>query len=221
MTKEAITKDKIIGIKNATILSTYLIIVWGLYRFLFKLPEEIEEIIIKPVFWLVPTFYFVYKEGQKLSSVGITLKKLFPAIYLSLGLGVLFLAEALLVNYLKYGNFQFGANIGQKAFFVSLALSFATAVSEEITFRGYLFTRVWKALGNEWTSNILTTAIWTLIHVPISIFVWKFDLTASLTYLFLTTIFGLGSCFVFARTKNIISSIFLHILWEWPIVLFR
>jgi membrane protease YdiL (CAAX protease family) len=47
------------------------------------------------------------------------------------------------------------------------------------------------------------------------------NLQAALVYLLLTTLFGVGSAFIYARTKNVFSSIFLHVLWEWPIILFR
>lgn len=208
-------------LKNATILAAYLLIVWGFYRFLFKLPEEIEELFIKPVVWLLPVFYFLKKEGADLSSLGITGKNLFKSIYLALALGAFFVIEALIINYLKYGGLNFGANIGQKAIFESLGLSFATAFSEEISFRGYLFNRVWYALGDEWKANIVTSLVWATVHVPITIFVWKLTVSGAFVYLLLTALFGVGSAFVFARTKNVFSSIFLHVLWEWPIVLFR
>jgi len=209
------------ALKNATILAAYLLIVWGFYRFLFKLPEEIEELIVKPVVWLLPVFYFLRKERASLASVGITLKNLFPAVYFALGLGAFFVIEGIIINFVKHGGLDFNANIGEKMLLTSLGLSFATAISEEISFRGYLFNRVWYALGSEWTANIVTSLVWALIHVPITVFVWKLDLGATLTYLFLTTLFGIGSAFVYARTRNVFSSIFLHVLWEWPIILFR
>jgi membrane protease YdiL (CAAX protease family) len=31
----------------------------------------------------------------------------------------------------------------------------------------------------------------------------------------------MGSAFIFSRTKNIWGSILLHVLWAWPIILFR
>lgn len=216
-----ISTSKIESLKNATILATYLLIIWGFYRFLFKLPDEVEELLIKPLIWLLPVVYFVKKEKLGISSLGITTKNLFPAVYFALGLGAVFLVEALLINYLKYGNFQFAANIGEKPFFTSLGLSFATAMSEEITFRGYLFNRVWTVTNSEIFANLSTSFFWALVHVPVTIFVWKLSLTASVLYLLLTTLFGIGSAFVFARTKNVFSSVLLHVLWEWPIILFR
>ncbi len=208
-------------IKNVTIYATYLIIFWAFYRFLFKLPDEVEEIVIKPIVWLLPVFYFVKKEGFGLDSIGFTLKNLFPAVYLSLGLGAVFVAEGLLTNFLKYGGFNFGANIGTTPLMLSLGLSFATAFSEETAFRGYIFSRLWVALKNEWTANLITTLLWTGIHVPIAFFIWKLNLMAGVVYLILTAIFGIGSAFIYGKTKNIWGSIFLHVLWEWPIILFR
>ncbi|HLD92064.1 MAG TPA: type II CAAX endopeptidase family protein [Patescibacteria group bacterium] len=208
--------------KYAVYLSVYLLIVWGFYRFLFQLPEIIEELFIKPIVWLVPVFYLLWKEKEKVSSLGITVKNLFPAVYYALGLGAFFVMEALIINFVKYGGkFNLGANLGELPFLTSLGLSFATAISEELTFRGYIFTRIWKVLGSELYSNLVTSLFWALIHVPITFFVWKLDLGAALIYLFLTTLFGVGSAFVYARTKNILSPILLHVLWQWPIILFR
>lgn len=208
--------------KFAVGFSVYLLIVWGFYRFLFQLPEPVEELFIKPVVWLIPVFYLLRKEKENIGSLGITLKNLFPAIYYALGLGAFFVMEALVINFIKYaGKFNLGANIGELPFLTSLGLSFATAISEELAFRGYVFTRVSSFLKNEIYANLVTSFFWALIHVPITIFVWKLDLSASLIYLFLTTLFGVGSAFVYARTRNILSPILLHVLWQWPIILFR
>lgn len=218
---KSVSINKVNYLKHATILSVYILLVWGLYRYIFKLPDNIEELIIKPILWLVPVFILVRKEGLGLSSLGFTLKNLFPSIYLSLGIGVLFVGEALLINYLKYGQFDFSANVGALPLGTALFLSFATAFTEEVTFRGYIFNRVWASTGNEWLANVSVSLVWALVHLPVTFFVWKLSLTGSLLYLFLTMLFGMGSAFVFARTRNIISSIILHVMWEWPIILFR
>lgn len=212
---------KELAIRHATIFAAYLLLVWGFYRLLFKLPEEVEELFLKPLIWLVPIFFILKKEGLTLSSLGLTFKNLFPAIYFSLGLGAIFALEALLLNFVKYGNFVFAAALGEKSLLPALGLSFATAISEEISFRGYIFNRVWQVLKNEWTANLTTSLVWGLIHIPVVVFVWKLEFPAALIYLFLTTLFGVGSAFVFARTRNVFSSILLHVLWEWPIILFR
>lgn len=208
-------------IKHVVVYSTYLLLVWALYRFLFKLPDQIEELLIKPIIWLVPIFWLSAKEKMPLSSLGITFKNLFPSIYLSLGLGAIFVLEAVLTNFFKYGHLNFGANIGDMPILNSLGISFATAFSEETAFRGYIFGRLNLVLKDEWAANVASSLIWTIVHVPIAFFIWKLNFAAGLVYLFLTAIFGIGSAFVFGRTKNIFGSVLLHVLWEWPIILFR
>lgn len=209
------------AIKSVTVYVTYLLIVWAFYRFLFQLPDNVEELIIKPVIWLIPLYFFIRKEGFGISSLGFTFKNLFPAIYLSLGLGAVFVIEGVLTNYLKYRSINFAANIGPAPFFVSLGLSFATAFSEETAFRGYIFNRLEYALKSEWAANFVQAIFWTAIHIPVAFFVFNLGVSGGLTYLGLTAIFGLGSAFIFARTKNVWGSILLHVLWEWPIILFR
>lgn len=208
-------------IKNVTVYVCYLFIVWGLYRSLFKLPDEIEELFVKPVIWLGPLLFLLSKERSGLSTLGITTRNLFPSVYYALILGVIFAFEGFLINILKYRGGDFSANIGNNPLLIGLGLSFATAVSEEIAFRGYVFGRVKSIIGNEWVANTLVSITWALIHLPITVFWWKLTGSETFGYLILTTIFGFGSAFVYARTGNIMSSILLHVMWQWPIALFR
>ena len=214
-----LSKEK--SLKHASAIAAYLLIVWGFYRLMFKLPDEIEELIVKPIIWLAPVFILTAREKLNLASIGITLTNLFPSVYFALGLGALFVIVAVILNYFKHGGLNFAANIGDKVLLASLGISFATAVSEEITFRGYIFSRVWSSTGNEWLANLTTNAVWTLIHVPWLFFVQRLGPGPLAVNLLVTTTFGVGSAFVFARTRNIASSIFLHVLWVWPIILFR
>lgn len=208
-------------IKDVTMYSAYLLLIWTFYRFLFSFPDQVEELIIKPVLWLIPIFWLNVKEGLSLSSVGITFKNLFPSIYLSLGLGAFFVVEAVLTNFIKYGHINFAANIGNVPLLYSLGLSFATAFSEEIAFRGYIFGRLNFGLRDEWAANVLSSLVWTLVHVPIAFFVMKLGFASGTVYLLITAAFGAGSAFIFGRTRNVFGSILLHVLWEWPIILFR
>ena len=97
------------NMKDAVKLAAFLLVVWGFYRLIFKLPDEVEELIIKPIIWLGPVVYFLRKEKAGLSSVGFTRKNLFPAVYLSLGLGLFFTIEAFFINYLKR-SYEFGGS---------------------------------------------------------------------------------------------------------------
>lgn len=206
----------------------FIFVVWGFYRFLFKLPESVEELFLKPIVWLLPLFIILLREKggpprlAVFGEAGWTTKNLFPALYLSIGLGVLFAVEGALVNSIKYGgSFNFLKVVpNQTLFFSAIGLSLVTAVSEETVFRGFMFNRLLAVLG-EWRANLTTSVAWALVHLPITIFVFRYDSAGVLTFLFLTFLFGAASAFVFARTGNVLSSVLLHVFWEWPILLFR
>lgn len=208
-------------VKTIFIYFTYLLIVWGLYRFIFKLPEEVEEFVVKPIVWLLPIAYVLRKEKLGLSEVGLNVKTLFPSLYFVIGLGAVFAIEALLINFFKYGSLNFSSYIGDKTLLFSMAISLVTAFSEEISFRGFIFGRLNGILKSEWTASLIATGLWVIIHIPIVIFVRQWGLASSLLYLFVTALFGMGSNFVYARTKNVFASMILHVVWEWPLILFR
>lgn len=187
----------------------------------FKYPDVLEELVIKPGIWLLPLVTYVFpKEKISLAGIGITLKNLFPSIYLSLALGVGFFFLGLISNIAKYQRVNFEANIGTVSLIPAILLSFATAVSEELVFRGYLLNVFMKKYENLF-AVILTTLLWTLIHAPIAYFVWKMDVVQISIYLILTFVYGLGASGLFIRTRNIAAPVFLHVLWEWPIILLR
>ena len=208
-------------VRHVTLLFAYLLIVWGFYRLLFQVPEPFDELLVKPVVWLVPVLIFLKKEKLGLNSIGITNKNLFPAIYFSLVLGALFAFEGFFINYFKYKGSLFSANIGEYDLYFALLLSVITGISEELTFRGYFYTRLVNILKNEWKATLITSAGWTMIHLPIALFDWKLDLSALSIYLLLIFIFGFGASFIYARTRNVIAPILLHVMWAWPILLFR
>jgi uncharacterized protein len=209
--------------KNAVKLFVIILLIWGFYRALFKLPESIEELILKPLIWLGPTLYFVAQEKAKLSSIGVTQKNLFQSLYLGIGLGMVFGVIAYLTNIAKYGGTatlsEFGFN--DTSLLAALGISVVTAVSEETVFRGYILSRFAQGLKDNIMAIILTTIGWVIIHLPILIFVHHLSLEEIIGRSLLTAAFGFGSAVLFARTQNITASILLSIFWSWPILLFR
>lgn len=204
--------------KHAFGLFTYLLIVWGCYRLLFQLPEATEEFIIKPLIWLVPVVYLLSKEKLGLDSIGVTGKNFFHTIYFGLGVGVFLAIEGFILHQVKHGGIEFYSNY---SLWAALGTSLMTATVEELTFRGFIFTRFQVALKQEWVSHALTALVWVLIHMPIAIINWNYSVTALISYSLVLVMFSLGSSIVFARSRNIISPILFHVFLQWPILLFR
>ena len=212
-----------VELKRVTLLYVFILLVWGFYRYLFRLPEEIEELILKPIIWLGPVIFLLWRENKGLESIGWSTKNLFRSLYLGVGLGILFAFEGLLTHWIKYQGFSFVDLQYQSlsVLLVALGVSLATGIAEETTFRGYIFNRLWHILKSEWVANLVTSFGWALVHLPITFFVFHYTFEQMVTFLVLVFIFGLASAFIFARTKTITASILLHVFWAWPIILFR
>jgi hypothetical protein len=181
----------------------------------------LEELVVKPVIWLVPLYFLIKKEKANLASIGIVFNNFFKVVYFVLSLGFVFSFFALLINYLKYNGFAFAANIGEVTFWGAVGLSFITAVSEEVAFRGYLLTRLINTVKSEINANLIISVGWALIHLPVAVLDWKLEPSFLLVYIIVIFLFSIGTTFVFLRTRNIAAPILLHVLWQWPIILFR
>lgn len=204
-------------------LFAFIFLFWGCYRLIFRFPEIVEELALKPIIWLGPTFYLVLKvEKKKLSSLGFTSNNLFRSLYSGIGLGMIFALAAVFSNIQKYGYLNFSSfNQSNQSFLFSFFLSFATAISEETVFRGYLFSRLREVLKNDSQSNLITGIMFVLIHLPISVFVLHYSLFQILAYFLLLFLFSFGSSLLFVSSGNIISSILAHVFWSWSVILFN
>lgn len=200
----------------------FIFAVWAVYRYLPAfLPDWAEEIILKPIIWLPPVFIALKQIGGKgLSALGITGKNLFPSLYWGIGLGLVFAFEGLITNIFKYQGLNLTADVGQN-FLWLFVVSVVTATVEETVFRGFIFNQLARLWQNELTANLISSLLFVMIHLPVGIFTLGYAPLTLSVYLALIFFFAFGSAFVFARTQNLVSSILVHLLWGWPIILFR
>lgn len=213
-----------LSLKHVFALFSFIFVIWSFYRYLPQfLPLWFEELVLKPLFWVLPTIWLVKKiEKKPLSSLGFSSQRIFPSLYWGIGLGLVFAFEGLLTNIFKYKGLNLLAlNYSSDEFLGLFLISLATAFSEEVVFRGYLFNRFWQIWKNEGLANLVSSLLFVIVHLPVGVFVLGYKPMMMMVYLFFVFIFGFGSAFVFGRTKNILSSILLHVFWAWPIVLFR
>ena len=120
-----------------------IVFVWSGYRYFFRNPEWIEEIIFKPLVFIVPVIMFTHfrtRDSQVLLGTGKNWNLIFKWGVL---FGLLLVGESLLIWFLK------GKTIDIYKFslpFVGLQLiiSLSTAFSEEILYRGFLLERMDK-----------------------------------------------------------------------------
>jgi len=211
-------------LKHVLALFSFIFVIWAVYRYFpGVLSAEAEELLLKPIVWLIPTFWLVFKVEKKgLGSLSITKRNLFPSVYWGLGLGMVFALEGLLTNVFKYRGLNLAtAGLQADDFLRLFAISLVTAFCEETVFRGYIFNRLWKIWKNEWRANVVSALLFVVIHLPIGVFSLGYTPGVMVVYLTFIFIYGFGAAFVLARSGNLVSPVILHALWSWPIVLFR
>jgi len=201
---------------------SYLLVIWGLYRFLFHQTEMVDEVLVKPVLWLLPLFLvFLPQSRIPFKDLGIKKEGLSTAIFLSLGLGFVFLLISVYANYQKYGHrLVFSANTGADNLWALVLLVLVTSLVEELVFRGYFFCSLKQSMS-DWLAGGLAVLFWVLVHLPIVIFSLNLTPDNAVIYLGLTAMYGVGALMVYMVTGNLIAPILLHLMWSVPIIIFR
>lgn len=209
--------------KRPLLVWVILLLIWTIYRYFFHLPEEIDEFLVKPVVWLGFIIYIVrIVEKRSLSTIGWVKEKFFENVYLGWGIGAFFAFEGLFANASKYRGLLF-VPMGLSLFDLGkmILLSLVTGLIEETVFRGYIFTRLEQFLKNEMLANIISSLMFALIHMPIAIFILKFEFWSLISYSLILFLLGFANCFLFKKTRSIVAPTMSHTFWNMAVMLFR
>lgn len=196
---------------------SYLLVVWGFFRLMFRFPEVVEEVWFKPVIWLLPLFWVWFGDKERVKFFeGGKIK----AILWGLGVGLVYAAVAALAEWGKMGGL---VKIEDSGWFWSdiVGLGLVTAISEEMVFSGYIFSSIWRLSKNLWMAMGMTAVMAALIHIPMAVFVLNYSVVQLTGYLTLVLLVSLGNAWVMSRTKNVLSPILSHWLWGVVVYAFR
>lgn len=213
--------------KKQVFLVWFLIfLVWAVYRAYFVLPEAVDELLIKPMIFVLPVVFIVWiLENKPIRELGLrtTGKMLLVDTYIGVVLGILLAIEGLLANYLKYGKFSFGPidalyQAGGVGFF--LIINLATAATEEIFARGFMYNRLFKASQEQLASAVISSVLFTLIHVPIMF--TRLHLTGNALIFYPMSIFVMGivNAYLFSLRGSLTLPILVHTFWNMTISLY-
>lgn len=190
------------------IFSLYLIIfvLWTGYRIIFRLPEWVDEFVAKPIVWLTPLL-FLRKDtfGNTLKSLKINISH---NILFGLSIGILYFCAYILFFSANPTHFSL------KGIYLQLIIAFSTGFIEELVFRRYFLEEALLFFNDRIISNSFVTLLFTLIHLPIIIFVYRYSLAETLSYLSLLTISGFIYGLVYLHRKSLLASTMTHAAWN-------
>lgn len=201
----------------------WIAIAWALYRYFFKLPEWADEFIFKPLVFVAPVLWYVRtKERRPLSSIGLHGKNLFNSIYIGLGFGFIFALEGLAANAIKYGKLQIVpiAAFTQYGMWTLLLLSLATAITEEILSRGFVFTRLLEEKKSLPYASLVSTVMFVTLHLPILAFSLKLQGMALVLFFVTDFVLGFANSLLLYNTGSLVAPILIHIFWNMTVALY-
>jgi len=144
-----------------TIVVAFLVfIIWTVYRLNFPENLLIDELILKPIIWLVPVLIVT---KLNINSLGLSTKNLVKNVLIGLAVGLCLSIERIAFNQL---SFNFSLLVVISALF--------TAITEELFFRGYLLNQWLIKSKSPILPMIFNGLFFTLTHVPIAIFVFHY-----------------------------------------------
>jgi len=200
------------NIFKITLFFIYLLIIWGIYRFLWLGNYLWDELFFKPLLWLLPTLYLVKKiEKEKLVTLGLVFDKPLKNILLGLGASLFILTEYSLAIFLKGKKIDFNPEGIRGAYWLLYFFAcLATGIVEEIAFRGFFMTRINRLINDKLISNIITGLLFFLIHFPILIFVQHQNMMGIMQFFVLSVSLGVIDGYIFWKTKGILAPIATH-----------
>jgi len=196
---------------------------WALYRYFFQLPEWADEFIFKPLVFVAPVLlYVVKKEHLSLSSIGLTKKDFGKNILFGCGMGAIFFLEGLGVNMVTHGTLKLQQLSATASYSLGLliALSLATACSEEILSRGFIFSRLYQQTKHLWYSILLSTAMFVAFHIPILVTSLKFQGATLILFVATSVVLAIANSIILVQTKSLVTPILIHFFWNMTVALF-
>ena len=213
-------KTKLSDLHRVIRVYSFVFLVWGLYRLLFRLPVEIEEMVLKFLVFGAPVFYVVLKvEKKSLESLGMVTDGLMASLYFGLLFGLWLAVFANILRFLQTGGLAMATEITVQEFGQVAMLGLVTALWEELLFMGYMLPRMVKDLGSEWLGVGMVAGLFVLIHLP-SMLANGVGIDQVVVRSILLFTLGFGNGVLYLRFKNLAAPIFSHLAWGSVIFLF-
>jgi hypothetical protein len=203
-------------------LWAWILLAWSLYRYFLKLPEWADEFIFKPLVFVAPVIWYVRKkEKERLATLGLTGRNFFTSVYIGLGFGVIFALEGLVAHAIKYGKLDVNpiAAFQQYGFFL-IILSLATAFSEELLSRGFIFNRLYEKTKNLPYATIVSSVMFILLHVPILVMMTKLQGMTLILFFVTDFVLAIANSLLFYNTGSLVAPILVHIFWNMTVALY-
>lgn len=190
------------------------LVMWFIYRALFKFGVLFDETIGKAIFFGFPVWLYLSISNFSAITESFSLKKMHKGLLLGIAYGGIYGFAATITSYaLRRTGIQVVDLFTSNAFWWEFFLALLTAFWESLFFFSFMMTALqdrykrWSLLKQV----VVVAVIFMIFHIPNSIL--RFNLPLILPQILLMLIFGLGQAFLYSREKNAYALILSHTLW--------
>jgi membrane protease YdiL (CAAX protease family) len=158
-----------------------------------RLPEVIEELWFKPVLWMIPIFWWNLALREKIVMFG---KKWRESLLLGLSVAVFYF---LILRFRNFDSIHFDINL--------TVVALATAVTEELTFSGFVAGYLEKIRKGKIINLIIVGLMSAVIRLPILLFVYQVGVEEVLGVMLVALASGFINAWIRVRSGNVSGSI--------------
>lgn len=158
--------EKTSPLQKALNLWAIILIVWAFYRAKFQMPVWFDELIAKPLVFVLPVFWYIVKKEKTtiIKGIDLRLKNIGPDLLRGMIIGLVFVFTAVVSSYFSRQKI----NLPQpNQWFSLITLGLATAISEEILSRGFVLKRLYQESKNVLSSSFFASVLFFFLHIPI------------------------------------------------------
>ncbi len=166
---------------------------WGSFRYFVRLPEAIEELWFKPVVWLVPLFWWNLALKEKVVMFG---KGWVESVLFGLMMAMFYY---FLLRFRNLGSISFDINL--------LIVALATAVTEELTFSGFVAGYLEKIRKGKMVNLIIVGLMSAVIRLPILLLVYRVGMKEVFGVMLVALVSGVINAWIRVRSGNVSGSI--------------
>jgi len=189
------------GLRRLLLYYLFILLVWVAFRYFISLPDVISELWFKPVIWLVPLFWWqISDEKHRIALFRGDINK---TLFWGLGLGLFYYSLVKLITKTAWFDLDFNR----------LGIGLATAVVEEVTFAGIILSRLVSFSKKEGASLAVMALMYSLIRLPINLFVFKLSLVSLLGTMGLAFFIGVVNGFSRLKADNTLAAIMAHFFY--------
>ncbi len=213
------TKKKVNPTEKALSLWGIILIIWAFYRSYFKMPIWFDELVAKPLVFVLPVFYYVKKiDKQNIIDffyLRFSYKSFVKDLFYSLLIGGFFFITNILAFYFRTGKIYFFENLPSLVnLLLIIIFSLATGFSEEILSRGFILKKLYEDSKNPLSSTFFASILFFFLHVPMLF--TNVKITGNLLLLFMMTdmLLSMVNGLIFLQRKSLLPPIFIHAFYN-------